>query len=644
MLPPDDIIARTVLFADPEKSLVKISPDGKMLSFLAPHNGILNLWVAQRDHWDKATPLSSVAHPIKEYWWSADSQRLLFIHDENGNENWQLWSIHLKEGVAQRLTDHTTQVKVLQISSKFPDQILIALNERDKCYHDVYLLDLRSSQRECIYENHEYWEFISDDQLQLRFGIKVEIAGGKYIDLLSPEKRCVVEVAQYDLFGWFFYPRLRIGLSADGKKLYYIQTVQTNTSTLFALDLENQQTLALGHEEQADICDVLLCSQTKTPLAYATNYARKVWKCLNEKTQRDFEMLQTLDDGDIDIISQSEDNRYWIVAFNHDQGAISYYYYDQTTLTAKRIGTSHNIKQQTLTKMHPREIKTRDGLTCMSFLSLPRQSDLHEKGVPFQPVPLVLLVHGGPNFRDYWGFNPFHQWLANRGYAVLSVNFRASTGYGKAHLLAGHGEWGRKIHHDLLDAVQWAIDNRIAMPDKIAIMGTSFGGYSTLVGLTQSPESFCCGVDLVGPANLETMAKSFPPYWQAMQGVINEMLGCDPDTEEGKAYLKERSPLYFADHITQPLLMGHGTNDVRVMQNESDQMVRAMQKNKVPVTYVVFPDEGHKLMLPGNRIAFYALAEKFLAKNLGGRFEQAADPFPTSLTVKTDDFHLNSSK
>ncbi|HRE32770.1 MAG TPA: prolyl oligopeptidase family serine peptidase, partial [Candidatus Berkiella sp.] len=270
---------------------------------------------------------------------------------------------------------------------------------------------------------------------------------------------------------------------------------------------------------------------------------------------------------------------------------------------------------------------------CVSYLSLPTDKQ--------QPVPLVLMVHGGPNFRDFWGFNPIHQWLTNRGYAVLSVNYRASTGFGKAHAMAGNGEWGGKIQEDLLDAVAWAIEQGITQKEQVAIMGRSFGGYATLMALTQTPEVFCCGVDIVGPADLETMAANFPAYWKTMQGVINGMmLGCDPDTPEGKAFLAKRSPIHSVNKITKPLLIGHGANDVRVKQSESDHMVAAMQANGIPVTYAYFPDEGHQFMHPGNRMAFYALAEAFLANIFHGAVEPQDKKLHTSMVVKVDDFKL----
>ncbi|MBU2032724.1 MAG: alpha/beta fold hydrolase, partial [Alphaproteobacteria bacterium] len=258
------------------------------------------------------------------------------------------------------------------------------------------------------------------------------------------------------------------------------------------------------------------------------------------------------------------------------------------------------------------------------YLTLPPGSDADGDGTPEAAVPLVLMVHGGPWARDGYGYNSYHQWLANRGYAVLSVNFRGSTGFGKEFISAGDLEWGRKMHDDLIDAVDWAVAEGITDADKVAIMGGSYGGYATLAGLTFTPETFACGIDIVGPSNLETLLETIPPYWEPLIAQFHERMG-NPNTPEGLAMLKERSPLHSADRIVKPLLIGQGANDPRVKQAESDQIVAAMQEKNIPVTYVLFPDEGHGFAKPNNNIAFNAVAENFLATCLGGRAEPIGD-------------------
>jgi len=273
-----------------------------------------------------------------------------------------------------------------------------------------------------------------------------------------------------------------------------------------------------------------------------------------------------------------------------------------------------------LVPMHPVEIASRDGLTLPSYLTLPVGSDPKGTGKPAKAGPMVLLVHGGPWARDEYGFNSLHQMLANRGYAVLSVNFRGSTGFGKNFLNAGNKQWGLKMHDDLIDATNWAIEEGIADKDEVAIMGGSYGGYATLAGLTFTPETFACGVDIVGPSNLETLLETIPPYWEPLVKLFHERMG-DPNTEDGLALLKAASPLYKADQITKPLLIAQGANDPRVKQAESDQIVGAMQEAGIPVTYVLYPDEGHGFAKPANNIAFFGIAENFLSECLGGRAE-----------------------
>jgi len=271
-------------------------------------------------------------------------------------------------------------------------------------------------------------------------------------------------------------------------------------------------------------------------------------------------------------------------------------------------------------------IKSRDGLDLLSYYTLPLGSNSNDDGLPDQPLPMVLNVHGGPWSRDYWGLNSIHQWLANRGYAVLSVNFRGSTGLGKNFTNAGDLEWGRKMQEDLIDAVNWSIDQGIADPEKIAIMGGSYGGYAVLAGLALSPQLFACGVDIVGPSNLITLLQSVPPYWKPEIEQWTKRVG-DYRTEEGRELLRERSPLRYADLIERPLLIGQGANDPRVKQNESDQIVEAMQEKGLPVTYVLYADEGHGFARPENRLSFYAIAEAFLAEHLGGRYESIGSDF-----------------
>ncbi|MDC0887340.1 S9 family peptidase, partial [Altererythrobacter sp.] len=356
-------------------------------------------------------------------------------------------------------------------------------------------------------------------------------------------------------------------------------------------------------------------------LAYAVTYLKREWHAFDDDIRASFEFLESQFEGEFGIASRTDDDRKWIVGNDPLVKPSASYLYDRNAGTLTKLYTTRpELEGAPLQPMHTREIASRDGLTLPSYLTLPPASDRDGDGVPDAPVPMVLLVHGGPWARDGYGFNGHHQWLANRGYAVLSVNFRGSTGFGKEFVNAANLEWGRKMHDDLIDAVEWAVEQGIAPRDKIAIMGGSYGGYATLAGLTFTPDVFACGVDIVGPSNLETLLESIPPYWEPMVAQFHQRMG-NPNTEDGMALIKERSPLYKAGDIVKPLLIAQGANDPRVNQAESDQIVEAMKASGIPVTYVLYPDEGHGFAKPANNIAFTAVTENFLATCLGGRAE-----------------------
>ena len=365
-------------------------------------------------------------------------------------------------------------------------------------------------------------------------------------------------------------------------------------------------------------------------------YDRKRWQILDTAIQPDLDYLRTVANGEVEIISRTLDDLFWIVLYMVDQGPARYYLYNRVNREARFLFSNRTaLEKYPLSKMHSVVIQSRDGLDLVAYYTLPLGSDSDGDGVPDQPLPMVFIPHGGPWGRDFWGYNPWHQWLANRGYAVLMVNFRSSTGFGKHFTNAGDLEWGGKILEDQVDAVQWAISKGIADPQMIAIMGGSFGGYSTLAGLTFYPELYACGVDIVGPSNLITLLESIPPYWKPQLELFTTRVG-DFRTEEGRALLKKHSPLTYVDRISRPLLIGQGANDPRVKQAESDQIVQAMLAKQIPVTYVLYPDEGHGFARPENNLWFYARAEAFLARSLKGRYEPIGDDFKgSSLQVLT---------
>jgi len=426
-----------------------------------------------------------------------------------------------------------------------------------------------------------------------------------------------------------------ISFNKTGDILYMIDSRGRNTAALMSLNLNNGEKKLIYENPKADLSDIMVHPTEKTIEAAASEHLRTEWKILDESIKPDMDYLKTVTDGDVNVTDRSLDDNFWAVAYTKDDGPVNYYIYDRPEKKAKFLFTNRKaLEDANLSKMYPVIIRSRDGLDLISYLTLPYGSNT-ENYHPSKPLPMILFVHGGPWSRDSWGYNSYHQWFANRGYAVLSVNFRGSTGLGKDFINAANMEWGAKMHDDLIDAVNWAVDEGIAQKDKIAIMGGSYGGYSTLIGLTFTPDVFACGIDIVGPSNIITLMETIPPYWLPMVNMFASRVG-DYRTEDGKKFLESRSPLFFVDNIQRPLLIGQGANDPRVKQTESDQIVKAMQEKNIPVTYVLFPDEGHGFARPENRMSFNAVTEIFLSQFLGGRYEPIGNDFEgSSITVPT---------
>ena len=400
-----------------------------------------------------------------------------------------------------------------------------------------------------------------------------------------------------------------------------------DTSALVSIDTETWETAELAIDSRADASDAIEHPETGLPQAVAFEYDRATWQVLDDSIAADLERIADEEKGEFDVSSRSLDDRRWIVCYERDDGPKTFYLYERDTGELEYLFSDRpDLEEAPLATMHSAIVGSRDGRDLVVYYSLPVDSTGAAADRPSEPLPSVLLVHGGPWGRDSWGYDPLHQLLANRGYAVISVNFRGSTGLGKEFVNAGDLEWAAAMHDDLIDAVEWAVEQGIADRDRVAIMGGSYGGYATLVGLTFTPEVFACGVDIVGPSNLNTLLDTVPPYWAPMLAMLRARVG-DNSTEEGRRFLAERSPLSHVDSIVRPLLIGQGTNDPRVKQSESDQIVDAMKERGIPVTYVLYPDEGHGFARPENNLSFMAVAEAFLARCLGGRFEPVGDDF-----------------
>jgi acetyl esterase/lipase len=412
----------------------------------------------------------------------------------------------------------------------------------------------------------------------------------------------------------------------DPGRVYMLDSRGRDKAALALLDAGTGKTRVIAEDDKADVRGVLVNGITGEAEAYMADYLTQRWIGLTPAGKAAVAALdEAAGAAQWSRTGRTHDERLWTVSLDRAEAPMAYGLFDRETGAFTELFTTRpELIGQTLAPMHPKEIPTRDGLTMVSYLTLPPGADSDGDGRPDAPLPLILYVHGGPWARDVYGFNGAHQWLANRGYAVLSVNYRGSTGFGKAFISAGDLEWGRKMHDDLIDAVEHAVASGITTSDAVAIMGGSYGGYATLVGVAMTPKVFRCGVDIVGPSNLFTLLETIPAYWVAIFEQFARRMG-DPRTEEGRALLKERSPLTYVDAIEVPLLIGQGANDPRVNQRESDQVVAAMKAKHIPVTYALYPDEGHGFARPENRMSFNAIAEGFLAEVMGGACEPIGD-------------------
>lgn len=627
------LIPRDILFGNPDRITARISPDGSSLSFLAPVNGVLNVWVGPAAAPNEARPVTyDTYRGIRSYTWGYANDSILYLQDRNGDENWRIYRVNLTDGEVRDLTPfENVQAQILSISLKHPHECIVGLNKRDPSYHDLYRLDLETGNLTLILENDRFAGFEIDDDFRVRLASYLAPDGGNEIFRLADNGtwESLMKIGMEDTITTRF-----AGFNKTNDIIYLVDSRDRNTAALYELDLNTKTKTLVAEDMRADFAGSMNHPTQKNVQAVAFYYDHMYWKIIDPSLADEMEYLAGVQDGEMIVVSRSVDDMTWIVVYTVDDGPMRYYYYDRRTKQARFLFTDRErLQGRTLSRMIPVVIKSRDGLDLVSYYTLPTGLDADGDARPDHPLPMVLNVHGGPWSRDYWGLDSIHQWLANRGYAVLSVNFRGSTGFGKNFTNAGNLEWGRKMQEDLLDAVNWSVEEGIADPNRIAIMGGSYGGYATLAGLAFTPQTFACGVDIVGPSNLVSFMETIPPYWKPEIEQLTKRVG-DFRTEKGRAFLRDRSPLTYVDRITRPLLIGQGANDPRVNQNESGQIVRAMQAKRLPVTYVLYADEGHGFARPENRLSFYAITEAFLARHLGGRFEPiGSDLQGANLTV-----------
>ncbi|AMJ64899.1 S9 family peptidase [Hymenobacter sp. PAMC 26628] len=627
-LPP--IIDRELLFGDPEISGAQLSPDGKFLSFIKPYHGTRNLWVKElRAPFASARPLTNdQARPVRNYFWSRDGKYLLYAQDKGGDENFNIYAVDPAGApaagqavpAARDLTGlKGVQVQILNVPLTDPNTLYVGLNDRDKAWHDLYKLNLTTGEKTLVRQNTDRlgsWVFDWNDQLRLAARANpdgstewLRVEGNQ----LAPfYKTSIDEASSIE------------GFAKDNQHVYLATNrgAARNLAEIVLLDpaTGQEQPYQADPLKRVDVGEFVLSEKTHEPVyvAFEDDRLRRVWK--DKSFEQDFAVVNRQLPGlDVRPVSNTTDERLWLLAATSaTQPSVAYLFDHQTKLLTKQYETCPKLHAADLADMKVVRYQSSDGLEIPAYLTLP-------KGVPAKNLPVIVVPHGGPWSRSTYGFNALHQFLANRGYAVLSPNFRASTGYGKKFLEAGNGEWGRRMQDDLTWGVKYLVAQGLADPQRVGILGGSYGGYATLAGVAFTPDLYHAAVAIVAPSNLTTLLNAIPPYWEAGRKQMYARMA-DPGTAEGRAVLARMSPLGSADKIKTPLMIVQGANDPRVNKSEADQIVVALRDRNYPVQYLCAPDEGHGFARPVNNMAMYAAAEKFLAGHLHGRYQASMTP------------------
>ena len=598
------LIPLNLLFAEPDKDEGRLSPDGTLLLYLAPVEGKLGVWVRTLGGNDDRPIAYDPARPIQLARWQGDGKHVLYLQDRGGDENFDLFRVNLVGGAPERLTSGAgTRAVPLAIDTRFPDEILITLNERKSSLMDVHRIRFPSGEMVLDTENPgDVLLWLADNQLIVRAAIAKTADGGYSIHKRNDEHSewTVLDKNTFEEG----MPRL-IAFSPGNELLYAVTAKGSETNRLVQYELASGLCTTLFEHPTFDVSTVYIDPSSREIGAIAVLEQKLVWTPLNQTVVKAFGRVTELVLGEVAAIAGSADGNTLLFRCQTDTMPAEYHLYNSETNSVSLLfQSSPKLLDFMLAPMRPIAFAARDGLTIDGYLTLP--TDVEAKS-----LPMVLLVHGGPWYRDRWGFDPTVQWLANRGYAVLQVNFRGSTGYGKAFLNAGNRQWAGAMRTDLLDAREWAISEGLADPRRCAILGGSYGGYAVLTTLAWSPDSFRCGIDIVGPSDLTTFMESIPPYWEPMRKMFYERVGEDVD------FLKAQSPLYRVSSIKAPLMIVQGANDPRVKQRESDQMVEALRAQGNEVVYLIFENEGHGMAHQENAQHFARVAEQFLARHMG---------------------------
>jgi dipeptidyl aminopeptidase/acylaminoacyl peptidase len=621
-----EIIPRKVLFGNPSYLTPKISPDGRIIAYRAPFKGKLSLWIKTKGKNDDQ-PFTDAKNGDEQlvsgigHFWAADSRHVFYLQDNEGDENWRLFSVDIYTKEVKDLTPfNDVQVQIVAMDKNHPNELLIDMNRENPRLRDVYKVNLQTGRVKMVAKNTgDIRAWFADSEFRVRGALKATGDGGLELLVRKNESTDWQKVLYWDLDNSEnSYP---VGFSKEGDFFYLFDSRDSVTSRLVKLNLLTLERKIILEDHEYDLYPGVVFGVDnimKNPDSYEIQAvsvlrARSEWEILDDSIKDDFTCIQALEEGDFFLTSRSYNDEVWVVGFVKDDGPVSYYIYDRVSKNADFLFyVDPELANYRLAKMEPISFKSRDGFRIHGYITSP-------PGLERKNLPLVLHPHGGPWHRDVWGYDPDAQWLANRGYLCLQVNFRGSTGYGKNFVNAAIREWGGKMHDDLVDAVNWAVAQGYADPKKLAIYGGSYGGYATLVGAAFTPDLFRCAISVAGPNNLITLLKSFPSYWSTRMARWYARVG---HPEKDVDFLKSRSPLFKVNQIKIPVMIVQGANDPRVTQEEVDQFVEAMRKQNLDYEYLLFPDEGHGLRKPENREKFYSAAEKFLAKHLGGRIER----------------------
>ncbi|KAF1760018.1 hypothetical protein GCK72_008264 [Caenorhabditis remanei] len=643
-----DIIPREILFQDPKYSSVSLSPDGKQVGYVAPdENGVRNVYTRCSSCSYSRQVTFETEHPILDYIWTAIPDVIIFLQDNHGDENTKIYKKNISataiaaDKTARVVISDKPMVKgVIMVNNLLSDTILVGMNDENPALHNIYAFNCRTDELTLVLRNRRFPQFFFDNDMNIRLASEEGPDG----EMIYYRTKNSGPVKTTDPSDWVEYLRIQhddkaitLPLTFDKSDnfMYWIMGENSDLGNLVVFPFDDPaQKEILYTAQKAQIGNVLIHPVDKTLLAVTEVYHKPEIFVANDTFMDDLQYLVNLKPtGSIRIISMSVDMSTWLVTYQSADEPNDIYLYRRWNKKAELfMSTRPELKKYTLNKQIGFDFPARDDMTIQAYLSLPPQAPLLKSTqvpdgdrvyanlgmIPAVPQKMVVLVHGGPKARDHYGFSPMNAWLTNRGYAVLQVNFRGSTGFGKRLTNAGNGEWGRKMHFDILDAVEFAVSKGIANRSEVAVMGGSYGGYETLVALTFTPQTFACGVDIVGPSNLISLVQAIPPYWLGFYKDLIKMVGADIVTEEGRQSLQSRSPLFFADRVVKPIMIIQGANDPRVKQSESDQFVSALEKKNIPVTYLLYPDEGHGVRKPQNSMEQHGHIETFLQQCLGG--------------------------